>query len=72
MKYVVTKQHYDLKPGLVVNLLGQSDVETTQTGVQHLLVTSEQHPGMLVIPVTKLELLKGNTEVFSPYETINS
>ena len=72
MKYVVTKQHYDLEPGLVVDLLGQSHVETNSTGIQHLLVTSEQKPGIFVIPITKLELLKGNTEIYSPFETVNS
>lgn len=66
MKLVVTKQHFDVKPGTVLTYLNPSDCDTNLYGEPYVLT---KHPvGFLfVIPNSKVL-----PEENSPYDTINS
>ena len=55
MKYVLTKQHYDMKPGLEVEKVAVSESETKYTGKEHLLVSVEGSDSLFVVPLEKLE-----------------
>lgn len=66
MKFVVEKQHYDLKPGTVLEYLKESECDTGLHGVPYMVARAPK--GFLVtVPYSKV-----NTEVFSPFETVNS
>ena len=59
MKYRVTHQHYDMKPGTVWYKVGVSGPETNMYGTEYFLVTEiegDKSEGSLrVIPKSKLE-----------------
>lgn len=66
MKFVVTKQHFDLTPGTVLEYVKESQCDTGLYGIPYLVARAPK--GFLVtIPHEKV-----NTEVFSPFETVNS
>ena len=66
MKFVVTKQHYDLTPGTVIDYVQESPSDTGLHGIPYMVARAPK--GFLVtIPYPKV-----NTEVFSPFETVNS
>lgn len=69
MKFVVTKQHYDMEPGTVLY-----SVDSKPQAITNELLTSitEDGKNLRLIPASKVKPLEGNTEVFSPFETVNS
>ncbi len=69
MKYVVTKQHYDMSPGTVVYW-----VDNRPQSITNEVLTSLTEDGktLRLIPFDKMKPVESNTEVFSPFETVNS
>ncbi len=69
MKYVVTKQHYDMSPGTVVYW-----VDSNPQSITNEVLTSLTEDGktLRLIPADKMKPVESNTEVFSPFETVNS
>ncbi len=69
MKYVVTKQHYDMAPGTVVYWVDKKPQAITDEVLTSL---TEDGKTLRLVPVDKMKPLESNTEVFSPFVTVNS
>ena len=65
MKYVVTKQHYDMAPGTVLYA-----VDPKPQAITNELLTSITKDGknLRLIPAEKVKV----DEEYSPFETVNS
>lgn len=55
MKYVMTEQHYDMKPGLEVEFVSVSESDTKRTGKEHVVVSVEGSDSVFVVPTYKLK-----------------
>lgn len=55
MRYVLTEQHYDMRPGLEVEFVSVSETETKYTGKEHVIVSVEGSDSVFVVPTHKLK-----------------
>lgn len=71
MKFVVEKQHYDLAPGTVVSYVKESVADSNMYGMPYMVAKNPKGE-LVVLPYYKLKPTEGNTEVFNPFDTVNS
>jgi hypothetical protein len=69
MKLVVTKQHFDMSPGTIVYRIDNKPQAITNEVLTSL---TEDGKTLRLVPADKMKPVESNTEVFSPFETVNS